>query len=285
MFKTIFIIMLLVTAISIGGGSYYYFEMYQPRAYSVSVLSLYQKLENAGLQPDTSSLKGATDYESALKVLDDRIGMLTSIKREVSGIKAPRRMVNFHEEFRGHIDFMLSQHEHAGRLGVVVKNANDVQRTIVALQSNESSPIQEKNAVVGDFQKMLGERVSHIQTSAKVFFSEEEKEPIKPSFSELKSLWDGASPGFDLVLRKLHALNPRLPISQVNNMFTSFEQKQLEGYNRKIEEFSKAIEDVVKQYSAYDLVAFRYYPNSTPTEASERALRFYQIMQDLKQKL
>ena len=76
MSKTVLIIFLILAAIVIGGGSFYYFEIYQPKNYAASLLELYQRLGNAGLQPDTSSLKDATDYAGALEVLEARIAFL-----------------------------------------------------------------------------------------------------------------------------------------------------------------------------------------------------------------
>src|SRR3989338_4958942 len=109
MSKIVFIVFLSLAAIGIGGGSYYYFEIYQPAHYAASLLSLYQKLESAGLQPDTSSLAGASDYENALKILDGRIKILGSIQKDLAAIKMPKRLENYKKEFLEYIDFTLAQ--------------------------------------------------------------------------------------------------------------------------------------------------------------------------------
>ncbi len=284
MSKTILILFLIVAAIVIGGGSYYYFEIYQPAHYAASLLSLYQKLESSGLQPDTSSLKDKTDYTSALEILEARINLLESIQSEFLKIEAPGRMDNFHNEFSSYLGFTLAQHGQAARLGVFIKNVNAVRSALTTLQNHDSSPINEKNATAGDFQRVLGERISKIQNSTEVLFRDEVTQSTKPSFSELKYLWEGASPGIDLFSKKLNALNPRLSVSQIGNMFTPLETQKFQGYTKKLEEFSKAIEDLAKQYSAYDLLAFRYFPDATSQEASERALQFYQVIQKLKER-
>ncbi len=70
----------------------------------------------------------------------------------------------------------------------------------------------------------------------------------------------------------------------MNNLFTASEQKQLDAYTPKVEGLSKKLDDLVKKYTAYDILAFKHFPDSTPTETSERSLKFYQTMQELKQK-
>lgn len=283
MSKTILIVILALAVFGIGGGSYYYFEIYQPQQYAESLLSFYQRLQSIGLEPDTSSLKDATDYEAALGVLEARIPILESLKSELSGIKTPGRMANFHNEFSSYLDFALAQHKQAARLGVFIKNANTVLEAVTALKNQDSPQINEENATVGDFQRVLGERFSKIQNSAEALFRDEVTESTQPSFSELKSIWEGASPGIDLFSKKLNALNPRLPVSQIGNLFTPLETQKFQGYTKKLEEFLKAIENLVKQYSAYDLLAFRHFPDATPQESSERALNFYQTIQKLKE--
>lgn len=281
--KTFFIIFLVLAVIGIGGGGFYYFEIYQPREYAASALSLYQKLESAGLQPDTSSLAGAADYESALQVLDGRIKMLESVQKDLVTIKTPKQLENYQKEFSEYIDFTLAQHKQAVRFGVFIKNANTVRTAMTALQHQDSSPIDEKNATVGDFQRVLGERFSKIQDSAEMLFRDEITESTKPSFFGLKSLWKDASPGLDLFFKKLNALNPHLSVNRIGNMFTPLEAQKFQGYTKKLEEFSKEIEDLAKQYSAYDLLIFRYFPDVSPAEANERTLKFYQVIQKLKE--
>src|SRR3989338_7921874 len=92
MLKNIFIIFLILVAAVIAGGSYYYFEIYEPGRYASSVIPLYQKLETAGFEPDTSSLKSAADYESALKILSGMISLLESLRNDLGQIKMPKRM-------------------------------------------------------------------------------------------------------------------------------------------------------------------------------------------------
>ena len=279
--KTILIIVLTLVVILIGGGSYYYFEIYQPQEYAISLLSLYQKLEGAGLQPDTSSLKNAKDYENAFKILRERTDLLELIRGGFLRMTAPKRMTKTHEEFGSYVDFLLSQHAYAYDLTSFVKNTHELREAITGIQGGLD---QKKIATMGDLQKFWGERVSKIKTSASMLFAKEIKELSHPSFRELKSLWEEASPAFDLVLRRINAMDPHLPTSNLNNLFTPSDTKQLEKYTKKLEEFMKKTEALTEQYSAYDLLAFRNFPGISPAEVSERALRFYQIMQDLKQK-
>lgn len=269
-------------ALGVAGGSYYYFEIYQPGKYASFLLSLYQRLENAGLEPDTSSLKNAADYENALKVLNERVATLETVKKELSTVETPKRMINFQKEFGEHIDFAMLRHEHAQDLAEFLKSANTLHEAFEALDEQEE-PVSQ-NQPIGDFQKILIERFSKIQTAGREFAGGEVSVVTDPSFSKLKELWSGASPGFDLVLKKLIPLNSRITLSQMSNLFTPSEQKQLNSYTPKVEDLSKKLDGLVTKYSAYDLLAFRYYPDAGPTESSERVLRFYQIMRDFEQK-
>jgi len=278
--KTALIIILVLAAVIVAGGSYYYFEVYEPEKYANGILSLYQNLESAGLQPDTSLLKDATDYASALQVLQERINLLKTTQNELPQIKVPKRMVNFQKEFSSYLDFTLSQHESAETLGTFLKNASELNK---AVKEVYGSRIQEKGiATIGDLQKFWGERIPKVKTASEEFVRKE-IQGTEPSFSELKSLWEEAAPAFAFVLQKVNKVNPRLQISQAGNIWTQAEQKQLNAYTKKLDEFATKIEDLLKKYTAYDLLAFRYFPDVSEQESSERALKFYQSIQKLKE--
>lgn len=282
MLKTTLIILLVLAAVLIGGGSYYYFEIYQPEKYAASALLLYQKLESAGLQPDTSLLAGAADYEKALKILDGRIKMLESIKKDLAAIETPKKMENYQKEFLEYIDFELLQHKNAASSGLFVKAVSDLYKSIQVIYKVDED--RTKINTIGDLQKLWDENVVQIKFASIEMFRKEIKELENPSFPELKTLWDGASPVFDLVLKKIKTFDPKLPLGQIGNAFTPAEQKQLDIYTKNLEKFLKALETLTQKYSAYDLLAFKYFPDATPAEISERSLKFYQSIQKLKER-
>lgn len=281
MAKTFLILFLILAILAVGGGSFYYFEIYQPRIYVTLLLSLYQKLEQRGLQPNTSSLKDAADYESALKILEERIRLLQALQDELTRIQAPKRMADIEKEFADYLAFTQTQHVHAIPLASFIKEASELQDAIKNA-SGGFTPEHNKVVTMGDFQTFLDERIPHIQTVATKLFSKEITELTSPSFSELKSLWQNASPTFDIVLKKVKGANPKLSMSQGGDLFTPQETKQLNTYNKNLEEFVKKLEVLVKQYSAYDLLTFHGIPNISSMETSERALEFYQTIQALK---
>lgn len=281
MSKTILIIFLVLAAIAIGGGSFYYFEIYQPTNYAVSLLSLYQKLEGNGLQPDTSLLKGGADYAGALKILEERTSSFKSIKGELSQIPAPKRMANFNKEFSAYLDFVIVQHSHGLKLAAFFEQAGELRELIAGIYGADLA--KEKIVTVGNLQKLWGERIPKTVSTGKVLFREEIMEFTSPSFSELKLLWEGAAPAFDIVLKRINLTNPRLLISQGIDIFTPAEMKQLEVHTKKLEEFTKQLDALLKKYSAHDLLAFRYFPDVSSTESSERVLKFYQSIQTLKE--
>lgn len=281
MVKTFLILFLVLSVLAVGGGSFYYFEIYQPQTYVTLILSLYQKLENIGFQPNTPSLKNETDYEHALKVLEERINLLGSIQGELAQIHTPKRMINVKKQFANYLDFVQAQHTHARRLTSFVGHAYQLQNAIQEIHGDPT--LTQKIVTVGDFQKFWGEHVSNIKTLAGHMFNEEVTELTNPSFIELRLLWEKAGPAFDLVLKKMKAANPNIPVSQVGNIFTPAEVKQLDQYSKHLEDFIKKLEALIKKYSAYDLLAFRYFPDVSQAESSERVLTFYQIMQKLKE--
>lgn len=282
MVKTFLILFLVLAVLAVGGGSFYYFEIYQPQTYATLILSLYQKLENIGFQPNTPSLKNETDYEHALRVLEERINLLGSIQGELTQIYTPKRMINVKKEFANYLDLAQAQHTHARRLTSFVGHAYQLQNAIQEIHGDPA--LTQKNIVtMGDFQKFWSERVSNIKTLATQMFNEEITELTNPSFIELHLLWGNASSAFDLVLKKMKAANPNIPVSQVGNIFTPAEVKQLDQYSKHLEDFIKKLEALIKKYSAYDLLAFRYFPDVSQAESSERILTFYQIMQKLKE--
>ena len=282
MFKTFLIIFLILAVVSISGGSFYYFEIYQPQAYAAFIISLYQKLEHIGLQPDTSSLKDKADYEGAFKILEQRIGLLESMQDELMRIQAPKRMVNVKKEFADYLAFLQTQHAHAIQLASFIKEASKLQDVIKDMYGQDTSE-QNKIATMGDLQKKLNERIPRIQTAGEKMFNKEVTGLTNPSFTELHTLWENGNPFFDLMLKKIQAISPHIPLSQVGNLFNSSEEKQLNIYNKNLEEFTKKLDDLIKQHGAYDLLAFRDFPNISSREASERSLEFYQRIKTLKE--
>lgn len=282
MFKTFLIIFLVVAVLAVGGGGFYYFEIYQPQTYAASLLALYQKLERVGLQPQTSSLKDQTDYEHALAVLKKRIVLLESIQNELARIHAPKRMVAIEKEFADYLDFAHAQHAHAAPLTTFVKGASELQEVMKDMYGDHASG-QNQIITIGDLQKVWEERFPKIQTLAEQLFSKEITELTNPSFKELKILWENANPAFDLMLKKIKIANPNLPMNQVEDIFTPSEAKQLAKNLTYLEEFTKKITDLITYYSAYDLLAFRYFPDVSSNESSNKALTFYQMIQKLKE--
>lgn len=283
MFKTFLIIFLVTAVLAVGGGGFYYFEIYQPQTYASTLFSLYQKLENIGLQPHTSSLKDATDYENALTILKERIAVLESIQNEFARIHAPKRMAHIKKEFADYLDFTHAQHAHAIPLVSFVKGANELHDMMKDMSSDHVAG-QNQIITIGDLQKVWEDRFPKIQTLAEQMFSKETTGLTNPSFSELKILWENANPALDLMLKKIKTAHPNLPLNQAENIFTPSESQQLAKNLTDLEEFIKKLEALLKQYSAYDLLSFRYSPDVSPTESSNRALTFYQIMQKLKEK-
>lgn len=281
MVKTFLIVFLVIAILLVGGGSFYYFEIYQPRTYVASLLALYQQLEDVGLQPNTSSLKDAADYAGGLAVLEKRIAVLESIQNELTRIHAPKRMTHIKKEFADYLDFTHAQHAHATSLTTFVKGASELQD---AIKDVSGGVVSEENKIVtiGDLQKFWGERIPKTKIIAEKLFSEELTEFANPSFAELKMLWEKTSPAFDMVLKKVKIVNQNLAINQIDNFFTPSETAQLNTYSQNLEEFIKQLGILIKRYSAYDLLTFRYFPDVSSTESSNRALTFYQMIQKLK---
>lgn len=282
MFKTFLIILLIFAVFAVGGGSFYYFEIYQPRTYASLILSLYHKLERVGLQPDTSSLKDKADYENALTILEERINVLESMQDELMRIQVPKRMLDIQKEFTDYLVFTRAQHVHAIQLVSFIKEASKLQDATKGMYGSSDSE-QNEIVTIGDLQKKLNERIPPIQTIAEKMFNKEVRGLTKPSFTELKVLWENGNPIFDIMLKKIKAANQHTPLSQIGNFFAPLEEKQLAIYNKNIEEFIKKLGELITQHSVYDILAFRDFPNVSSTEVSERTLRFYQVIQTLKE--
>jgi len=282
MLKTVLIVFLVLAAVAVAGGSYYYFEIYLPEKYAGEVMPFYQKLESSGLEPDASPLANATDYESAASVLNERIALLNSIKRDLAVIETPKRMQNYQKEFTEYIDFLLSRHEHALGLAAFLKSASKLHTSIQTIYGGNTD--RDKVKTIGDFIKLWDDNLAGVKSSARDMFAKEIKELEKPSYAQLETLWKNSSPGFDFVLGKIKKVDPKLPLEKADNVFTPAEHEKLNLYSKNIEEFLKGLEALTKKYSAYDILAFKYFPDATPTESSERALKFYGAMRELKQK-
>lgn len=191
-------------------------------------------------------------------------------------------MAHIKKEFADYLDFTHAQHAHAISLASFMKKADELHDAMKNVYGDHA-PWQNQIMTMGDLQKIWGESFPRIQTLGKQLFSKETTELVNLSFSELKILWENANPAFDLMLKKIKTANPNLPMNQIENIFTPSESQQLTKHLKYIEEFMKKITDLITRYNAYDLLAFRYFPDVSSAESNNRALTFYQMTQKLKE--
>ena len=283
--KTTLIIILSLLIIATTGGSYYYYWVYQPKQYAEQIVAVYTKLEAAGLKPDTSTLKDKNDYQAAIKVLDERVGLLTRTQTDLAAIKPPKSFAHIHADMTDFVAFLLKQHREAQGMVVFFSKAHDLLTQFEATKEVFSMPQKNNIVTAGDLQKFWEKHIAEIKVTGKELFAAEVAGLKEPSFLELKSSWEKALPAADVLLDIVRSFNPKLPIEQAGNALSAAQQKKfqknMEDVGPHVEKFYKLLNAALDKESAYDILAFRFSP-IPQTDMSEQIFKISNIIQDLK---
>ena len=279
--KTAIIIILSLLIIATAGGSYYYYWVYQPKQYALRVVGVYAKLEAAGLKPDTSTLKDKNDYSGAIKVLDERIDLLTRLQGDLAAIKPPKSFARVHADITDFAALLLKQHKEAQQRGLFFSKVHDLLADSEVFKG-EVHVLEKSNITrMGALQKLWKKHLAQDTLMAKELFVMAMPGLTAPSFSELKARYEAALPAADAFSDIILSFNPALDASQAGRAASASMQKKIESAGTMIGEFYKLLNAAVDKESAYDILSFRF--SSLPqTEMSERIFKISNTIQNLK---
>lgn len=282
--KNILIVLLVVFLLFILGlgGYYYYFEIKLPGQYAREIVPLYEKLALAGLRPDISELGDEKDYQKALDMLREKKQEFNLARQNLLIIKAPQKFKSFHQDFLTFLELNITAFNEAeSRTDLLIK-ANELNEALKKISQPPETDLGQTIKTVVDFQKFFKERISKPQLIGQDIFKEDLPLFNEPPFSELKSSWVEVNKSFNFILDLISSLNPKLSLEEALKTFSPAQNQKAEAAMKKVEEFSKLLDEVVNQNTTIDILSLRYFTKVSQTQMSENFTRIYNIIQELK---
>lgn len=299
----IWLIAILLIIGLLGGGLYYYLEVYTPAQYAKAVIPLYDQIRTQ--QVGRGNPTGSDDYEDISRILNPYEASLTQANAKLSKLKPSpvtavpsfltntKRSQQIQEDFTKILELFLSNIAKANKqaqLMIKVKELILLLRPDLteyppkAVPLGQGSPLPPPPSTAGEFLTVWELRVPKAKVVAKDLFSEPQ-DLGNVSFDELKSLWLETEQGFDAIIPFLKKQDPNLPISEAQKLVPENE-KPLYDKVDKIDEFLPLLENLLIRNSAENILKFYLFgPDSVEqSEFNSRAARLDAAIKDLKGK-
>ncbi len=281
--KTFLIILLPVLALGIVGGSYYYFEIYQPENAARVILAEYKKIELLGFKPDTSRLKDERDFAMGEEALTERTRALNAMGESVDALQIIKRLEHVREDMRSFVSLSLSLHNNALEAVRFYRHAAAIQEAFAAMQG-EGADQNVSPKTIGDFQNLWNGNARTIQREAEELFRVEYTRLAEPSFSELKASWEKAGAGLDFLMDLLNSLDPAASLQNATSLFSASQSSKLEKSGKDMEAFTELLDSALEGMNAYDILMFRDSSIISQTELAERIFALIMTMRELEQR-
>jgi len=267
------ILIILVILILLGGGAYYEF-VYAPPVYSKAVLGVIKEFETANQTiPRPESISEPADKIVAIKQQSD---FLKQAKDKLLRLSPPffGKLRQFHNDLLGMIDLWLTpssqQEEQIAFFGGIL----ELEAVL------EPKHLDRSTATIGDMQRYLENAIPKIQMQIDEIISKEPSFEFRgATFSEIRSAWQEARPGFDVWLGFVRKLNPEQPLDGSSGVDTPRPTKKEEGAVFNITKFI----DLVKKAAASNIGTSQL---SSPSdeESDAREQRINKVIDELQDK-
>lgn len=300
-FIWIWLIVIFVIIGVLGGGLYYYLEIYNPVQYAKAVIPIYDEIRT---QQVGMNFKGGGDYEGAVTTLNQyetsftnwhnqlRVLNPSPISNLPSFLTNTKKSQQIQEDFTMILDFFISNIAGAKEKAHFMIKAKDLFLLLrpdlteyppKAVPAGQGVPLPPPPNTVGEYLTVWEGRISQAKVVAADLFSEPQ-DLGEVSFEELKSLWLETEEGFDAVFSFLKTQDPNIPFSEVQKLIPKSEQAVYLKVD-KIDEFLPLFEKVLIRYSAENILKFQFSADSsTQSEFNLRTGRLDVAIKDIKAK-
>lgn len=287
----------------LGGGLYYYLEVYTPAQYAKAVIPIYDQIRSQ--QVDTGNLKGSSDYEGILIILDQYQASFTQRNDELSKLKPSlvitvpsfltntKRSQQIQEDFTKILDVFISNIANAKKQTQFMIKAKQLflllrpdlttypPKAELAGQGTVSPP---PPSTAGEYLAVWEVRTPEAKAVAKDLFSQP-TDLGNVSFDELKSLWLETEQGFDAVILFLKKQDPNLPLSEAQKLVPENEKPLFDKVD-KIDEFLPLLENLLIRNSGENILEFYLFASDSVSQSdfNSRTRRLDATINDLKEK-
>ncbi|MEK7617136.1 MAG: hypothetical protein AAB414_03710 [Patescibacteria group bacterium] len=298
----VWLVVVLLIISFLGGGLYYYLEIYTPAQYAKAVISIYDEIKTQHLE---TNFQGTDDYEGLLAVLDEYSIIFSRMNDQLSQLKpspigsvppfltSAKRSIQIHEDFTKILEVFISNigqaQEQAKKQSQFIVKAKELLLLLrpdlteyppKAVPEGQGVTLPPPPNTVGEYLAVWESRISKAKVVAEDLFSEPQ-DLGDVSFDELKSLWLETQQGYDALLPFLNKQEPKLTFYEVQKL-TPEGDKAVFAKVDKIDEFLPMLESVLIRNNAENILKNSFI--STPPDFNLRTSRLEAAIKDLKAK-
>lgn len=297
----IWLIVIFLIIVSLGGGLYYYLEIYSPAKYAKAVIPIYDEIRTQQVE---MNFKGGGDYEGALTALDQYEASFTDWRDQLLRLKPSlfnnspsflsnsNRSQQIQEDFTAILDFFISniadvkekvQFTMKAKQLFLLLRPDLTEYPPKAVPAGQGIPLPPPPNTVGEYLTAWEGRISQAKVVTEDLFSESQ-DLGDVSFDELKSLWQETLQGYNLVIPFLKKQDPGLPLTDAQKLVPENEKVLFDKVD-KIDEFLPLLEKVLIRYSAENILKFQFASDGqTQSELDLRYKRLDEALKDIKAK-
>lgn len=274
------IILVLAVIAVVGVAAYYYLAIYQPEQFGRNFLIVMDDMSRKYQELSQLSVEG-TEIERARIILSRQTESFLELKNKISLLQSPY----FGElsSLKGDMLVFLNKYLNVLADAKIKLDFSEKANLLKTSLEFRNAPDQNKTKA-GEIVKYYDVKVAELKSFAQDFFSQTPPSGLraKPTFEELKKLWQEVEPGFDIVLNFYRAKNPNLiakPLTEKD--FSVSEQAIL----MKMGEFQKGLNDFLAS-SNFSVPASPSPENLGMSEAEFRTLndKINKTIEELRKK-
>lgn len=262
--------------ILVGGGIYYYSEIYQPEKYAKAIIPIFEELDSKIQTSQNQILKDSKDYQGAIKVLQDQQAFLEKTRDKLDSLKPPRKMGQLHQDFQKALDLLIPASFDAQKITSFIIKANE----LYDILKPKDEP---KDSTVGEFVKFWEDRIAQAKIVAADLFQEKPPKADMLQFDKLKSTWQETAEGYDAALNYLKRQDPNMLVSNVSEDSIPSEEKAKIRKVDKIDDFLPMLEDVARA-DAESLIKFSVITTLAGEELNKLGSQVETGIKELKEK-
>ena len=287
--KIVIIVFLAIAVLAVGGGSFYYFQIYQPTRYARAVIRIYDAMMAEGMTSGRGALRDDADYAGALDVVRKQRLLAEQIKGELALLKPPPTMADSARAFENFLDMNLAAVASAELQATFFKTAADFRaemKKITAAIQPESQPTGAGQVrpppapTAGAVRAVWEEAIPRLQSLGNALFTKAVSGFSEPSYAELAAAWQKAGPGLPFLLDVIRKINPEARLNTIPENLSKAELDRSGAAFGDIGKFSDLLNTALSKASAIDLLSLRAF--SQQAELSELNFQLMQTVEGLR---
>lgn len=270
--------------IILGGGGYWYLEIYSPVQYAKAATTLWEQFEFALTEdPELTAVNfnDEKDYAGAMQILQRRLALAEKTRNELMALRPSRNMKEIHTDFLFVLDGYRLVTDDAVRRASFFADAV----ALTKIFQPDSSLFNSETATMRQYQDYFTSVVPRATSAGDTLF----KEDLPPlhgdvSFIELKISWESVKPAFSTILSYILRHNPNMRMKGYSPIRPT--QEETDAQN-KLTTFGQMLDSVMRHNTTRGILSYSDIKNLGGITEEEFEARFKKLetaMENLKKK-